>query len=195
MRSLLQIRPLVFLALLSAATAGLAGCDDPLSSRRLPVPDEPSEATLVSLEDGTLRDPSAFDVTGPAPVRTDQTSEWDFLLDRSAAGSLQFSPRNVVLDTDSPAGLQRVESSFEELTVAPESGYVTDEPVPVESGAVYVARSRPDPNVRITCFRFLKLEVLSVDPGAGRVTFRHLGNPNCGRRTLEAGAPGGEQDV
>lgn len=189
------IRPLalLFLGVLLAAT--LTACEDPLSSRRAPVPDEPSLATLTSLEDGTLREPSAFDVTGPEAVRTDQTSGWDFVLRRSDGGGLEFAPRNVIVATSSSAGLQRSESSFEELDQVPEGGYRTDEPVPVEAGGVYAVRSRPDPAVRVTCLRFMKMEVLSVDGEAGRVEIRYLGNPNCGRRTVAAGTPGDEQDA
>ena len=32
-----------------------------------------------------------------------------------------------------------------------------------------------------------------MDAGAGSATVRYLGNPNCGRRTLVAGATGDEQ--
>lgn len=189
--------PRSFVPLLAGVvlSVALVGCEDPLSSRRAPVPDEPSEATLVSLQDGTLRDESAFDVTGPDPVRTDQTSEWDFAVRRGEGGGLEFAPRNLILGTSSAAGLQRSDFAFGEVTEAPQDGYVSDEPVPVETGQVYVARSRRDPSVALSCFRFMKMEVLSVDDAAGTVTFRYLGNPNCGRRTLEAGASGEEQDV
>lgn len=188
-------RPLVLVLLGGVLAATLTACEDPLSSRRAPVPDEPSEATLISLEDGDLRDASAFDVTGPEPVRTDQTPGWDFAVARAEGGGLVFAPRNVLLGGSSAAGLQRVQSPFDELEAAPEGGYVTDETVPVDSGAVYAVRSRRDPAVTVNCFRFLKLEVLSVDRSGGLVTVRYLGNPNCGRRTLRAGAPGDEQDV
>lgn len=195
MPSHVPTRPLALLSLGVLLAVTLTACDDPLSSRRAPVPDEPSLATLTSLTDGTLRDPSAFDVTGPEAVRTDQTSGWDFALRRSGGGDLEFAPRNVVLETSSSAGLQRSESSFEELRQVPEGGYSTDEPVPVVQGDVYAVRSRPDPAVAVTCLRFMKMEVLSVDSEEGRVEIRYLANPNCGRRTVAAGTPGDEQDV
>lgn len=188
-------RALAALSLGLALSLALTACDDPLSSRLISLPSEPGQATLVSLEDGSLRQESAFDIAGSGPVRTDQTSEWDFAVDRDGAGDLLFAPRNVILEASSAAGLQRIESSFEDLTVAPEEGYTSDETVPVEEGAVYAARSRRDPNVRVSCFRFMKLEVVSVDRAGGLVTFRHLINPNCGRRTLVAGASGEDQDV
>lgn len=188
-------RPLGLLSLALLFGTALTACDDPTSSRLSPVPDEPSMATLTSLEDGSLRDASAFDVTGPAAVRTDQTSEWDFAVRRTEGGGLAFAPRNLVLEESSAAGLQRMEQGFGELTEAPGGGYVTDETVALDSGAVYAVRSRRDPAVALSCFRFMKMEVLSVDRAGGAVTIRYLGNPNCGRRTVEAGASGEDQDA
>lgn len=190
-----SVRPLALLALGLALSVTLTACEDPLSARRAPVPEEPGQTTLVSLEEGDLRDASAFDVTGPDPVRTDQTAGWDFVVVRGEAGELLFAPRNVVLGSSSAAGLQAFGGTFEELEVAPDGGYVTDETVPVDSGAVYSVRSRRDPGVAVSCFRFMKMEVLSVDRSGGLVTLRYLGNPNCGRRTLRAGASGEEQDA
>jgi hypothetical protein len=179
------------LILLVVLTAGvLTGCDDPFAPTLAPVPDEPSEAVLFDFRTSELRQPSAFDVISTRAVRTDQTSGWDFLVELDE-GTFLFRPRSVVLDESSTAGLQRSSSGFEDLSMAPEGGYVTDDPVPVEEGAVYAARSRQQ---SAGCLRFLKLEVLAVDVEAGSLEVRFLGNPNCGRRTLVAGATGEEQE-
>lgn len=183
--SLTRLSPLLLVVLLLA-------CDDPFAPSLRPVPEEPSTAALFDFETSDLRDPSAFDVIGGREVRTDQTSGWDFLLARDGEG-LEFRPRSLVLDVTSTAGLQPFEGTFEELRTAPEGGYVTDDPVPVEEGGVYAARSRQDPGFGVSCLRFLKLEVTAVDPEQGSVTIRYLGNPNCGRRTLVPGATGEEQ--
>ena len=178
----------ILLVVLAATT--LAACEDPLAPTLAPVPDEPSQTTLFDFRTSELRQTSAFDVTAPGPVRTDQSSGWDFLLELDQ-GTFVFRPRSVVLDLSSTAGLQRMSTTFEGLSMAPEGDYVTDDPVPVEQGAVYAARSRRQ---GIGCLRFAKLEVLAVDAGTGSVELRYLGNPNCGRRTLVAGATGEEQE-
>lgn len=190
-------RSLALLLTAVVTSTALAGCDDPLASRRLPVPEESIETWLFTIEDGALRDPSALDLARriPGRVRTHESPDWDFELRRSEQGQIQFVPRNVVLGTSGSAGLQRVDDAFEELDVAPGGGYRTDAALPVEVSGVYAVRSRNDPRTRITCFRYMKMEVLEVDQEAGRVTFRFLGNPNCGRRTLVPGATGEEQDV
>lgn len=152
----------------------------------------PSEATLWSFPDAPLRQPSGFSLKQGRAVRTDQISDWDFLawMAEGEGGEAQFRPRAVVLEDGSDAGLQRVDAGFEELEEAPEDGYVTDAPVRADSGAVYAARSRQDPDVRtLRCFRFAKLEVLSVDRKAGTVTVRHVVNPNCEDRDLTPGPP------
>lgn len=177
-------------AFVTLAVACLAGCDDPFAPTLAPVPDEPSETVLFDFRTSELRQASAFDVNAGRAVRTDQSSGWDFLLELDD-GTFVFRPRSVVLDENSTAGLQKVSAGFEELSMAPEGGYVTDDPVPVEAGAVYAARSRQQ---SAGCLRFLKLEVLEADAQAGSVGIRFLGNPNCGRRTLVAGATGEEQE-
>lgn len=174
--------------LVALAGGALAACEDPLAPTLRPVPDEPSETTLYDFRTSELRQVSAFDVVSASAVRTDQTSGWDFLL-ALEDGAFRFEPRGVVLEESSSAGLQRMSTTFEGLSMAPEDGYVTDGPVPLEEGAVYAARSRQQG----ACLSFLKLEVLAVDAGAGSVSVRYLGNPNCGRRTLVAGATGEEQ--
>lgn len=171
----------------------LAGCEDPFAPTLQPVPSEATETTLFDFQTSSLRDPSAFDVISRQAVRTDQSSGWDFLL-AGVEGGFELRPRSLVLDVTATSGLQRFDGGFEQLRVAPEGGYVTDDPVSVEVGAVYAARSRQNPAFAISCLRFLKFEVVSIDPEAGSLTIRHIGNPNCGRRTLIAGASGEDQD-
>lgn len=172
----------------------LTACEDPFAPQLRPVPEEPSTAVLFDFETSELRAASAFDVVSRREVRTDQTAGWDFLLAREG-GQFEFRPRNVVLGGNSTAGLQSFDGSFEELRMAPEAGYATDEVVPIEEGAVFSARSRQEGGgFGIGCLRFLKLEVLSLDSVEGSVTIRYLGNPNCGRRTLVPGATGSEQE-
>lgn len=178
------------LLLVALAASLLAACDDPFAPTLAPVPDEPSLATLFDFRTSELREASAFDLASGGAVRTDQTAGWDFLVELDQ-GTFLLRPRSSVLDVTSTAGLQPASVPFEELSMAPEEGYVTDDPVPVEEGAVYAARSRRQ---GIGCLRFLKLEVLETDVASGRLEIRHLGNPNCGRRTLVAGATGEEQD-
>lgn len=179
-------------AILAATVAApvLAGCgDDPFAPQIQPVPEESSEATLGDLTESDLEQPSAFDILSARAVRTDQTSAWDFVYVVTSEDGEEFRPRGVVTGEESRAGIQRVESSFEELTEAPEEGYEQENPVPIEEGSVYAAVSRRDPQFgQILCRRYVKLEILSVDDADRTVTLRHLANPNCEQRILIPGA-------
>lgn len=168
-----------------AAVLATAGCQDPFGNRELRLPAEPLRAALADFRTGDLDAPSAFQLSSATPVRPHQTSNWDFVYWVSDEGEAQFRPRTLVVGDSSEAGLNRVESSLEGLQRAPADGYVTDEPVPIDSGAVYAVRSRQDPRARVRCRRFGKLEVTGVDPEAGTVEFRHLVNPNCEDRNLK----------
>ncbi len=165
----------------------LSGCGS--TPFGLPVPDEPSEATLTDFFVGPLTAPSAFSLILLRAVRTDQTQEWDFVFALEDQGVAELFPRGAVLERPSTAGLQLVAESFEELTEAPEFGYVTDAPVAVQVGDVLAAVSQR----RCGSFsrrRFGKLEILAIDRERGEVTFKWLANPNCEIRSLVPGEVG-----
>lgn len=170
------------------------GCEDSLGPREAPNPSEPTETTLHDFLTAEIRQPSAFDVLGAEPVRTDQTPAWDYLFYIPQGGVPEFRPRALVLDASAASGLRRVDRGFEALEQAPEGGYVTDRPVELVEGEVYALRSRQSPGFSISCRKFGKMEVLDVDATAGTVTFRHLINPNCENRSLVPG-PGDEGET
>jgi hypothetical protein len=165
----------------------LPGCGDSVVG--VPVPDEPGEATLADFRTGPLVEPSAFSWIVLSTVRTDQSGQWDFAFALEADGMAQLFPRASVLEQPSTAGLQIVPESFEGLTRAPESGYITDEPVPVQVGDVLAAVSRRQCG-SLGFVRFGKLEILDIDLVRGRLTFKQLANPNCENPNLVPGEAG-----
>lgn len=174
-----------------AAAVALAACEDPFASQR-PLPPEPTTVSLGDFRTAPLDARTAFRMSERVPVPPNQVPDWDFAFWVTEAGAPQFRPRGTIVDGTSEAGLAPVDDGFGALSEAPLDGYVTAEPVPVDSGEVYAVRSRPDPTVRATtCRRYGKIEVTSVDPEDGTVTFRHLVNPNCEQRDL---TPGGEEE-
>lgn len=179
----------VLLLVLTVLFAGLPACSDTTGPGFAPVPETPGEVTLFDLGSSTLGEPSAFDAVAGRVVRIDQTTGWDFLYAVNASGQAELRPRNAILGGNANAGLQKVDRTFDQVSEAPRSGYTSDEPVSVEEGDVLVGRSRQDPTFRITCEHFFKIEVASLDVGAGTMTLRHLINPACGRTVLTPGAP------
>jgi len=171
------------------AILGLAACGSGTEPILIPVPDETREASLVDVSTGSIADPSAFDaITGEA-VRTDQFSGWDFVFQIAEDGSTLWWPRSAIIEENEDSGLQHVSLGFDELREAPEDGYVQFESVPISVGDVFAARSRRDPAFgSVRCRHFAKVEILELDLGEGTVSFRHLVNPNCEKRTLVLGA-------
>ncbi len=172
-----------------AAIVGLTACGNSTEPALIPVPDETREAMMVDVTTGSLDEPSAFDIITGESVRTDQFSGWDFVFEIAEDGSTLWWPRGALIEEDEDSGLQLVALAFEALTEAPEGGYVRLESVPVAVGDVFAARSRRDPALgNIRCRRFAKIEILALDGDEGTVSFRHLVNPNCEKRTLVPGA-------
>ncbi len=181
------MRRTFWLVTVSAITWMLSGCGS--SPIGLPVPDEPSEATLADFFVGPLTAPSAFSLILLRTIRTDQTQEWDYVFALEDQGVAELFPRGAVLESPSTAGLQIVAESFEDLTEAPEFGYVTDAPVAVQVGDVLAAVSRPGCG-SFNRRRFGKLEILAIDRERSEVTFKFLANPNCEIRSLVPGEVG-----
>lgn len=174
-----------------AAALPLVGCEDPFGGSE-PLPTVPTTVSLSDFRTGPLGEPVAFQLSERRPVRPSRTIDWDFVYWVTDAGEPQFRPRNMIVAGSSDAGLAPVEVSFEQLGEAPADGYVTDEPVAAGPGAVYAVRSRQDASLGLSCRRYGKIEVTSVNAEAGTVTFRHLVNPNCEQRSLTPGGEGEE---
>lgn len=183
-----RTRPSVRLGALILAVAATA-CDDPFDAFLGDVPLTPTEVTLYDYLTGRLEDPPAFDIVLAVPARVDQTLNWDFLF-RIRAGAPELVPFSAVADSVTDAGLQMTGERFDAVLEAPEEGYTLNAPLAVEPGDVLIARSRVDPNNFLACSCYAKLQVLSIDPEAGTITFRHLVNPNCGDIVLEPGTHG-----
>jgi len=169
----------------------VVACGDPLEPTLIPVPDEPETAVLVELTGGPLAESSAFDVITALPTRTDLFPGWDFAFDVLPAGTAVLWPRGTIVEGEDPvdAGLQILDLEFEAIRAAPESGYTRFDPVPIAVGDVLVVQSRRDPSLgSIRCRRYGKIEITDLDASGGTVTFRHLVNPNCEKRTLIPGA-------
>ena len=177
-----------------ALALALAACGDAFANLLAPVPEEPGQATLVDFRTGGLSDPSAFDLISGRTVRVDQTASWDFLFYVTEGGQAQLRTFSAATDGGNHAGLQKVSRGFDDLTRAPSSGYVAEEPLPISVGDVVAAVTRQEPGVSIRCRHFAKLEVLAIDTEAETMRFRYLVNPNCEVRSVEAGASGQEQN-
>jgi len=174
-----------------AAFALLAGCSDSTG-----IPDPTLSNTIENLTLGALvgtpiSTASAFNISSGV-VRTDQTVEFEFAFNIVVTGADSqrvFLPRAALglpAITTADPGLQRRTESFDNVVLAESNGYVTDQPVPIGIGEVFVVRSR------VVCTAlgvplYAKVEILSFD--GGFVTLKVLTNENCGSKNLAPGIP------
>jgi len=169
------------------ALAVAAGCSD---SNSLAAPTQSNvvdTVTLGALEGTPIQTPSAYSVLSGA-VRTDQTTDFEFAYNVDSTGRRVFLPRKVLgLTSTSGAnpGVQASSATFDQITVAPSNGYVTDSAVPVDIGQRWLVRSRVFCAIGVP--QYAKLEILSFEDST--VTFQVLADNNCGYKGLEPGLP------
>ncbi len=147
--------------------------------------------TMGALAGAALKFPSAFDITTGRPVRTDQTSSFDFVYNRDSLGRHLFLPLHALAGlgnkTGSNPGFIRMTQTFAQLAVAPTDNYLTTDTLVIAAGDVFAARSR------IACFlgvpQYAKLQVIDFDDVNKTVRFAALSNTNCGYKSLQPGVP------
>jgi hypothetical protein len=174
----------VFLLLGAVACSDSNGLGDPT------LPNQERTQTLYSLVGTPVATPSGYALEGGRTVRTDQTDAFDFAYSIEADGRHVFLPRAALgIDTSTtvkPGFLARAES-FQDITLAPSNGYITDSAVPFLVGDRFVVRSRVTCSIGVP--KYAKLEVLTYDDAVKTVTFRILVDDNCGFKGLEPGLP------
>ncbi|MEP7325378.1 MAG: hypothetical protein ABI836_05455, partial [Gemmatimonadota bacterium] len=169
------MRPFITLVVLAAGSAALA-CSDP---NALPNPSSKNfedTLTIFALHGTPINTPSAYSVPD-GPVRTDQTSGFEFVYDLGPLGAHLFLPLAVLdinVSNQVNPGLLPSSKLFEDIGRAASNGYITADTVPVDSGDVFVVRSRLVCNIGVS--EYAKLQVLSFDDAQRSVTFRVLAN-------------------
>jgi hypothetical protein len=147
--------------------------------------------TMGSLTGAALKYPSAFDITIGQPVRTDQTSAFDFIYTRDTLGHHLFLPLHALAGlgnkTGSNPGFIRWTQTFDQLTVAPTDNYLTTDTLVIAPGDVFAARSR------VACYlgvpQYAKLQVIDFDDVLNTVRIEILSDTNCGYKNLQPGVP------
>lgn len=174
--------------LLAVAVVLLSACADD----DLPEPNFENAVTTFtvgSLTSTPVIIPSAYSIPDNRVVRTDQSASFDFAY-------LRLDGRDLLVPLDAIGlggrnanpGLQRATLSFDLLVDPPSDGYITSDSLEVSVGDVIVARSR------VACQglgvpQYAKLQVTSINPAAGTLTFDAVANVNCGYRSLALGLP------
>lgn len=127
---------------------------------------------------------------GSGPVRLDVSTDLEFIYDIDSVLGPAFYPaeaKGLLVHSSTNPGLQRMAVPFDSLLQARSNGYTLDAPLAVDSGDVFLVRSRVRCNIGVPIYS--KLEVLGVDSVAHTVTFLIMVNMNCGYRDLDYGLP------
>jgi hypothetical protein len=152
--------------------------------------ENPDTVLLHSLARPELNLLSAFDFIGRQPVRIESpnaTGRWDMVLDTQGDELVLLLPVAVGIP-DSKARIAPMgDVPFEEVVKAPSdtTKYISDEPVPINVGHVYVVRTREQAGFYgRRCVYYGKFEPLDQDPLAGTLTFQFDVSPACNSRKL-----------
>ena len=178
--------------LLVLGTAAGSGCGDPLSLLPAAFENRVDSLFLFAASNTPVVQPSGYLVGVRSTVRLDQVTTFDFLYDVTPEGERIFAPLAALVNTGRTAGnpgFKQTDTPFEEISVADQVGYVTEDTVPIRVGDIFFVRSAVDPSCGLGIPYYAKLQVLSFDDSARRVDFRILANINCGYRGLELGIP------
>ena len=179
--------------LAAAAAAGLiAACG---TDNFLADPTEQNDTVSVTL--GALRS-TPVDVasgyatrpSGSGPVRLDLSSDVEFVYDIDSVLGPAFYPAEAIgllTHASTNPGLQRMAVPFDSLLKARSNGYTLDQPLAVDSGDVFLVRSRVRCSIGVPIYS--KLAVTGIDTAAHTVTFLIMTNSNCGYRDLDYGLP------
>jgi hypothetical protein len=167
----------------------VAACGEPFGLPVTRIENVIDTVSLFALDGTPVATPSAYQIETSTPVRTDRSGGFDFAFNITATGTPVLLPTGA-LGLTGASGLQRSQTAFDSVTIAPGGGWVLDSAVAADSGAVVLARSRLTVcTFGASVFYYAKLNVLRVDTAARRIDFEILVDPSCGYRGLEPGVP------
>lgn len=190
MRSI-SLSLLLFGLVIAGGAMTATACESPLDVPAATDTNSVDTVTLYALRGTDLLLPSAYDVVGRATAHTDRLEPFDFAVDLGDDGAPLLYPAGA-LGLPKDPGILMVTTTFDSVTSAPLTGFVTDSVRHLAIGTVFVVRSRPN---GLNCAlagslpRYGKFRVLSVDGVKRSITFEALVDANCGYRGLEPGLP------
>ena len=160
--------------------------DDPFAFRWTDNPDTVLLYSMARPELGLVSAYSFFEGLELEVEVPGAAGQWDIAIDTRGGEIVMLPPP--VLGIFSEAEIATFENTkLEDVTEAPSDSlrYVSDQPVPIEFGNVYVVKTNRSPgSFGRSCRYHAKLEAVDIDPIGGTLTFRHVTNPVCNDRDL-----------
>jgi hypothetical protein len=187
-----SLTPVLFAALVASACKG-----DALGGLR-PTQGTETDSFLVYALTGT---PASYPTAYIAAARNvgvvDGGGNFDVAFDIDAQGKVVVYPMRMVVSPITPfrdVGLLKGVGTFESITRAPNSGYLTDKSVTLSPGDVLILQTARNTGndvclYGISPYIFAKIGLDSVDLKDRSIFFKSTVNPNCGFRSFKTGIP------
>ena len=177
--------------LATAATALTTACGEPT---RLPAQGEVFGDTLTvyALSGTDMSYPTALNVGQLLVVRASGVFDFEVAFDIDAAGKVVLYPAALLAAQEAGVrrvGLQKSDSTFAALTIAPRNGYVYDQPLVLEKDdvvAIEAGVACPYPYPQII---YSKLVIDSIKVADRAIFIRAVTDPSCGFRSFLPGVP------
>lgn len=186
------MRALLFAALVGVATTA---CDDPFALGPATRDNVVDTLRIYAVNGTGLDKPSALLLATKSVYRLglDLTPyDFDFLYRIDAEGQGELVPFGAVAASSGVsgrAGYLATSTRFDQITIAEQTGYVTDRPVRLQVGTVLYLRSGLPNGCFLLIPYYAKAEVIGFDAAERSVSLQILINNNCGYRGLETGLP------
>lgn len=171
---------------LSVLLTATACDDDPFAFNWTDIPDTVLLYSMARPELGLVSAYSFFQGLELEVEVPGVAGQWDIAIDTRGGEIVMLPPP--VLGIFTEAEIATFENTrLDDVIEAPSDSlrYVSDQPVTVEFGNVYVIKTNRSPgSFGRTCRYHAKLEAVDIDPVGGTFVFRHVTNPVCNDRDL-----------
>jgi hypothetical protein len=187
--------PLLLIGALSAVIISSA-CTDPIHITAQ-TPTFVDTLSVYALSGAAPSLPAGLDVFARQPVRVDGVGSFDVAFDIVSPTQVKILPVRFVVSSINGfrvVGLARSSASFDQLLIAPSTGYTPDSTMVLDIGRVLViqtsrALTGEFCQFALSPYLYAKLAVLSIDTSSRLISFELGFDPNCGFRSFEPGIP------
>ena len=142
--------------------------------------------TVFAINNTPADAPAGLWLFGQQAVVVNSSFTFDVAFDMDAQGNATlYTVRYVAGDLSAAhsVGMQKVSSSYDGLTKAPSSGYVSDSLLTASVGDVFAIQTSDPSACSFSVYSnviYGKVQILAVDPVARTVRTRFTVDPNCG---------------
>lgn len=186
-----SLRPVAALAALA-----ISGCKDSIGIRAT-IGTETSSFIVYALTGTPATYPTAYMAAARTVSVVDGNGNFDVAFDINAQGKVVVYPMRLVVSPITvfrDVGLLKGVGTFDAITRAPTSGYLTDQAVVLAPGEVAILQTARNTGndvclYGISPYIFAKIGIDSVNLKDRSIFFKSTLNPNCGFHSFKAGIP------